>query len=177
MDKPKIFYEDNKTGKKRLTILIVALSICSIGWTLAMILSFVVPVPDGFPQNKFEDNLVDNIFIIIFLVALATVVIALIIFRFKSHRFDYAISVTEDEIRFAVPVKNKKIFKTTEFVSYEIIDKLNQFARVKLVFADETETIVNTRKFYELKTALEYILTKNRTHQSLNDDNEIYTDK
>lgn len=177
MDKPKIFYENNKIGKKRLTFLIVVLSICSIGWTLAMILSFIVPMPDGFPQNRFEDNLAENITTIVFLVTLVAVVIALIIFRFKSHRFDYAISVTEDEIRFAVPVKNKKIFKTTEFVSYEIIDKLNQFARVKLVFADETETIVKTRKFDEFKTALEYILTKNRTHQSLNDDNEIYTDK
>ncbi len=166
MDKPKIFYEDNKIGKKRLTILIVALSICSIGWTLAMILSFVVPVPDGFPQNKFEDNLVDNIFIIIFLVALATVVVALIIFRFKSRRFDYAIAITDDEIQFAIPVNNKKVFNTKEFINYEIIDKINSFARVKLVFKDKIETIINTRKFYELKTALEYILTKNQAQQS-----------
>ncbi len=88
MEKPKIFYEDNKIGKKRLTILIVVLSICAIGWTLAMILSFVVPVPDGFPQNKFEDNLADNIAIIVLLVLLIAAVIALIIFRFKSQRFD-----------------------------------------------------------------------------------------
>lgn len=171
MDKPKIFHEDNKIGKKRLTILIVVLSICSIGWTLAMILSFIVPMPDGFPQNKFEDNLTDNIIIIVFLVLLIAAAIALFIFRFKSHRFDYAISITDDEIQFAVPVKNKKVFNTTEFVTYEIIDKLNQFAKVKLIFTDETETIVKTRKFDELKTILEYILTQNRAHQSLNDDN------
>lgn len=177
MDKPKIFYEDNKIGKKRLTILIVVLSICSIGWTLAMILSFVVPMPDGFPQNKFEDNLTDNIIIIVFLVLLIAAAIALFIFRFKSHRFDYAISITDDEIQFAVPVKNKKVFKTTEFVSYEIIDKLNSFARVKLVFTDETEIIVKTRKFDEFKTALEYILTQNRTHQSPNNDNATYIDE
>lgn len=177
MDKPKIFYEDNKIGKKRLTILIVVLSICSIGWTLAMILSFVVPVPEGFPQNKFEDNLADNIAIIILLVLLFSAVITLIIFRFRSHRFDYAISITDDEIQFAVPVKNKNVFKTTELLSYEIIDKLNSFARVKLVFTDKTETIVKTRKFYEFKTALEFILNQNQTHQSLNDDNSTYVNK
>lgn len=175
MEKPKIFYEDNKIGKKRLTILIVVLSICAIGWTLAMILSFVVPVLDGFPQNKFEDNLADNIAIIVLLVLLIAAVIALIIFRFKSQRFDYAISITDDEIQFAVPVNNKKVFKTTEFASYEIIDKLNSFARVRLVFTDETETIVKTRKFDELKIALEYILNQN--HQSRNDDNATYTNK
>lgn len=166
MDKPKIFYEDNKIGKKRLTFLIVVLSICSIGWTLAMILSFIVPMPDGFPQNRFEDNLAENITTIVFLVTLVAVVIALIIFRFKSRRFDYAIAITDDEIQFAVPVNNKKVFNAKEFINYEIIDKINSFARVKLVFKDKIETIINTRKFYELKTALEYILTKNQAQQS-----------
>lgn len=169
MNKPKIFYEDNKIGKKRLTILIVVLSICFIGWTLAMILSFVVPMPDGVPQNKFEDNLADNIAIIVLLVLLLAAIIALLIFRFKTHRFDYAISITEDEIQFAVPVENKKEFKTKEFVSYEILDKLNSFARVKLVFTDGIETTIKTRKFDELKIALEYIQAQNQTHQSLND--------
>ena len=166
MNKPKIFFEDNKIGRKRLTILIIVLSLCSIGWTLAMILSFVVPAPEDFPQNKFEDNLAGNILTIVFLILLIAVTIALIIFRFKTHRFDYAISITEDEIQFAIPVNSKKVFKTTEFVSYEIIDKLNNFARVKLIFTNEIETIIKTRKFDDFKAALEYILEQNHTHKS-----------
>lgn len=167
MDKPKIFYEDNKIGKRNITILVVILSICVVGWTLAMVLSFVVPTPEDFSQNNFTDNLADNITAIVLLVLLAVTAIALFIFRFKSQRFKYAISLTDDEIRFAVPINNKEVFSTTELVSYEILDKLNAFARVKLVFTGDIVAIVKTRKFDEFKIALEYLLTKkNKTGSS-----------
>lgn len=65
----KVFYEDNKFGKRNITILSIIMFCCSIGWSLAMILSFV-PLQNGLTQNNFQDNLVGNIFIIIFLIAL-----------------------------------------------------------------------------------------------------------
>ena len=157
MNKPKIFYEDNKVGKKRLTIFAAVLSMWDVMWTLGLIFSFVIPMPEGFPQNNFQDNLADNIVIIVFLVLLLAAVIALFIYRARSQRFKYALTITEDELKFDVPVNGKNKFMSKEFVSYEIVDKLNKYAKIKFVFTEDVEVVITTRKYDELKTALDYL--------------------
>ncbi len=165
MDKPKIFYEDNKVGKKRLTIFAAVLSMWDVMWTLGLIFSFVIPMPEGFSQNNFQDNLVDNIVIIVFIVLLLAVVIALFIYRAKSQRFKYALTITEDELKFAVPINGKYKFMSKEFVSYEIVDKLNKYATIKLVFTQDVEIVIRTRLYDELKTALDYLIKINSKRQ------------
>lgn len=149
-----LFYEDNKKGKRNLLIFISILSLCFIGLATAYILSFVIVAP-GYVPNNFKDNLLSNfIFIFVLLLIIASIIV-LILYLTKSRRLKYTLSITKTDICFTNINCDKTEFKIKEFIAYEIVDKMVNYARIRLMFKDDIVININTRKFYELTELLD----------------------
>ncbi len=157
MNSHVLFFEDNTKGKKNWLFLTIFLIICFVGWTASFILSLVIAIPDKGVANDFSDNLVDNIMIIILLSLIFCLIIFLFIFRLKSSRFKYFITITPNELQFAVPQKNKDLFYIADIKSYKIIQKIGNSAILKVIFND-TEIVIRTRKHDELTNILDYLI-------------------
>lgn len=156
-----LFSETNEKGKKNWLILITILIIWFTIWTLGFTLSLVIKLPGTGIQNNFYDNLVDNVFIIIFLFLLFSLIVFLFIFRAKSNRFKYSITITPKVLTLAIPQNNKTTFLINEIQKYETIEKIQNYAKLKILFND-TQIVIKTRKYNELKNILDYVLDQNK---------------
>lgn len=164
MNSSQLFFEDNKVGKKHWIVLITMLIVCFIGWTLALILSFIVPAPEGYKPNNFQDNALDNIISILFLCIMFIFIIALFIYRYKSKRFQQTITITKNQFIFVNFKSNKDIFNTNELIAYEVIRRNGNMAKIKLSFLNN-EIIIRTRKYENLQPILSNIMEENKSLQ------------
>lgn len=161
-DSEYLFYDDNRIGKRNWFIITTILIICFVGWTIAFILSFVIkPTLDGFKSNNFYENLVGNIVIIIFLLLILIFIIYLFIFRFKSNRFKQTLLITKEQIVFSPAINGKNIVNVKDYDDFEIINQINNFAKVNIKFSDNSEIIIKTHKYKELRLALMLIKNNN----------------
>ncbi|MBE7074584.1 MAG: hypothetical protein E7376_01190 [Clostridiales bacterium] len=157
MSSDKLFYEENKKGKQIWLFSIILLTICFVGWSTAFLLSFFInPQIEGYTPNNFHGNLQNNVQIIITLLLILALIIFLFVFRFKSKRFKQTITITEKQIIFELGTNKKQCFDTKDFVSHEIMSKIEDFAVIKVKFRNN-EITIKTRKYNELRLALAYI--------------------
>ena len=164
MNSSQLFFEDNKVGKKHWLILITVLIVCFIGWTLALTLSFIIPAPEGYKTNNFQDNALDNIISILFLCIMFIFIIILFVYRYKSKRFQQTITITKNQFAFVNFKSNKDIFNTKELISYEVIRRKCNIAKIKLSFLNN-EIIIRTRKYENLQPILSNIMEENKSLQ------------
>ena len=158
MEESKLFYEDNSEGKRNLKIVVFLLIILFIVCLSLFIISFII-----IGNSSFLDNLAENIFDIIFLIGLLALIIYSIYSIIKSDRFKYSITITENEICFSLPINGINKFKIEELNSFEIQERINNYAKIKLIFNNNITTTIRTRKYDNFINILEFVRAKHST--------------
>ena len=156
-----LFSEDNNIGKRNLDALISLLIAFSTLWTIAFILSLVVSYPAEGVKNNFTENLQDNIIRLIILFLLIVSIVLLYVYKHKSNRYKYKITITQKELLLAVPQNDRTTYNISELKKYEVVQKIQNLAKVKIIFND-TNIMITTRKYDELKNILEYLMEQNK---------------
>ena len=149
-----LFYEDNKTGKQTWSAIFTILCIILIGRLLAFIDS-LLPNKNGTSSDLGQQH--EIIISTIFLGVVLVIFILMLVFRYKSKRFSRSITITEKNILIVEKKDNQNDIPVSSVKSYEIIDKLDNYAKMYFNLEDKTQIYFVTRKFDELKRVLHRI--------------------
>jgi len=168
MKKNRMFYEDYRVVKAIIIAIVIILFAQIAFWGIGFIVLIARPIPEelieqGFMPPSTSVLIIHSLFVTVFLAIVSCIPIALLVFCFKSKRLKYTITITSKEITFNKPIPGRENMYVADIKDVQFNKIIWNNAMVKIIFKDDIALEISTRKHKQLKSALDYLLEKNKT--------------